>query len=150
MSDRVRPPQELEVSVLDRLKDAGIFSTKQKGIMFAAALGYKLRGGNIPDGELGKMGEGIRLEYFQKVRDEGFINALAVAVTNDLAVLSDERHDERLEIFEKYAAVGLAEMRTRLVNVPLPPLDALTALLEQLNEPQNASGELLPGLSSLI
>ena len=39
MRDRIRPPKELE-DVLDQLKKDEIFDTKQKAMMFAAALGY--------------------------------------------------------------------------------------------------------------
>jgi dnd system-associated protein 4 len=150
MSDRIRPPQDLESSVLDKLKDAGVFSTKQKGMMFAAALGYRLRGKDVRDVQLGKSGEGIRLEYFERPRDDGFIDALAVAATNELYVLADERQEERIELFEKYAAVGLLEMRKRLLDVPMQPLDAVIALLEDLKTRESGADEILPGLSNLI
>ena len=150
MSDRVRPSQEFEASVLDKLKDSGIFETKQKGMMFAAAVGFWLRKRSVSGVDLGRPGEGIRLEYFQKVRDDGFIDALAVAAADDLAVLSDERQDERLELFEKYAQVGLGELKKRVIDVPMEPLDAMLALLEDLRASRSSSEDILPGLSDLI
>ena len=39
MRDRIRPPKDLE-EILDKLKDDKVFDTKQKGMMFAAAVGF--------------------------------------------------------------------------------------------------------------
>ena len=105
MKDRVRPPKDLE-EVLDDLKNDGVFETKQKGMMFAAAVGYALHGQEVQAVDLEQFGEGIRLEYFRSVDDEGFIDTLAVATTGDLSIMAPARQAERVELFEKYASLG--------------------------------------------
>ncbi|MEI7687454.1 MAG: DNA phosphorothioation-associated protein 4, partial [Planctomycetota bacterium] len=110
MKDRIRPPEELE-KVLDQLKDDGVFETKQKGMMFAAAIGYALHRDEVDRTEIDQLGEGIRLEYFRKPDDEDFIDALAVTARGDLKVLADERQDERIDLFQRCAFHGLTEMK---------------------------------------
>lgn len=146
MADRIRPPRDLE-STLDRLKDDGLFETKQKGMMFAAAVGYALRkdhpGGIEPKG----YGEGIRIEYFERVRDAGFIDALAVAERHDLHFLADERSDDRTDLFERYAAVGLERLKRYCYDRPGDPLQGLLDLIDQLSSPQQ---DELPGLDAEV
>ena len=52
--------------------------------------------------------EGIRWNIFEKNRDKAFINALALAVKKDLAVLDPDapQNEELATIFEEYAAGG--------------------------------------------
>ena len=73
-------------------------------MMFAAAVGYRYASRKPLDSG----GEGIRWNIFEKNRDDAFINALALAVKKDLAVLDpDTAQDEELAtIFEEYAAGG--------------------------------------------
>jgi dnd system-associated protein 4 len=151
MRDRIRPTQEHEASVLDMLKDSGVFATKQKGLMFAAALGYRRSGRALPpDDDERRYGEGIRIEYFERALDDGFIDALAVASSGTLEILADNRQEERVALFERYAAIGLEEMERTLVQVPMPPLDATLALLDELSTPENSSLDSLPGLAQLL
>jgi dnd system-associated protein 4 len=150
MRDRICPPRDLEGPVLDKLKDTEIFATKQKGMMFAAALGFRVRGKTSPIGDEFSPGEGIRLEYFERPRDDGFIDALAVAATGSLEILAEGRQDERLDLFERYAAVGLAEMKKRLIDVAATPFDATLALLDDLTAKRDSPANVLPGLTDLI
>ena len=147
MKDRVRPPKNLE-SVLDRLKEDGVFETKQKGMMFAAAVGFGLHLGRLATMELDQFGEGIRLEYFRSPDDDGFIDTLAVAVLNDLTVMSSDRQPERIEIFEKLAAIGLAELqRTCYDERPEYVISGALALLDALSR---SPEEGLPGLTNIL
>src|SRR5262249_51710624 len=98
MKDRVRPPKDLEY-VLDNLKNDGVFETKQKGMMFAAAIGFGLHRDRFATTKLDQFGEGIRLEYFRSPDDDAFIDTLAVAVCNDLTIMAPDRQPERIEIF---------------------------------------------------
>ena len=151
MRDRIRPTQEHEASVLDMLKDSGVFSTKQKGLMFAAALGYRRCGKTLPaDDDERRYGEGIRFEYFETAADAGFIGALAVASSGSLEILAENRQDERFALFERYAAIGLEEMHRAIVQAPMPPLDATLALLDELARGGTASLDSLPGLAQLF
>lgn len=141
MADRIRPPRELEV-ILDRLKEDGLFVTKQKGMMFAAALGYALlgqEGGMEPDA----FGEGIRIEYFDRVRDTGFIEALAVAKHEDLHFLAQEHATGRTELFEMYANAGLQKLKTVCYDRRGDPLQGLLELIDRHSMPRK---EELPGL----
>ena len=106
MRDRIRPPKDLE-EVLDRLKDDDrIFETKQKGMMFVAALGYSLFKDKVDSSEIESYGEGIKMMYFQKPQDEGFIDALSVAKSTDLKSLDPEMQEERVDLFERCAFLG--------------------------------------------
>jgi len=147
MRDRVRPPADLEQSVLDRLKSDGIVETKQKGMMLAAAIGFHFSAESASEGkELDRAGEGIRLEYFQRARDAGFIDALAVTRSGDLHVLNDNYLDRRIELFEKYAHAGLLELQRVCYGGHETPLDALLRLIDRtLAKPSDE----LPGLEEL-
>lgn len=82
---------------------AKLFESKQKVMMFAAALGYASSSRKPVD----RKSAGIRFDVFEGAMDEGFIRSLAVAETGELAVLSEDRSDERVDIFEEYAHGGL-------------------------------------------
>ena len=137
MERRPAPPKDLEKSVLERLVEPSksdgfpVFETKQKAMMFAAALGA-WQGEPTP---LTKRGNGIRFDVFEADHDDGFIRALAVWKTGDLLVLSDERSDERIRIFEEYAHTGLIEMKRVCFEEDGDPLDKLVRLTQAPLEP---------------
>ena len=147
MRDRVRPPAELEW-VLDLLKEQGVFATKQKGMMFAGALGYRLQRLETP-APLESTGEGIRLEYFQKPRDDGFLDALAVAQNRSLRVLEETALESRLELFETYAEMGLKRIELALQSKGRDALPAVLELLE-LYGFDSSDSKALPGLGGLV
>jgi hypothetical protein len=62
MNERIRPPRDFE-SLLDSLDTDGIFQSKQKGMMFAAALGAWLhkRGEELSD--LDRKGKAFGCRY---------------------------------------------------------------------------------------
>jgi len=128
MTERISPPAELE-HVLDDLRSDGVFETKQKAIMFAASVGRAL---NRSPREPGKQGEGIRFEYFERVRDASFIDALAVTADADLSVLAQSREEARVALFEKYASDGLAEMKKACYESGLNPLEGVLLLVDRL------------------
>jgi dnd system-associated protein 4 len=147
MRDRVRPPKDLEV-VLDQLKADGVFDTKQKGMMFAAAVGYILHRGEANSVQIEHFGEGIRLDYFRSPDDEGFIDALSVAAAGELAVMDPERQSERIELFEKYALLGLKDLKKACYDErPEFPLNGVLALMDRMSR---AGTEDLPGLGDLL
>lgn len=147
MRDRIRPPKDLE-DVLNDLKEDKVFETKQKGMMFAAAVGYCLYRDKVDSTELDTVGEAIKIDYFERPDDVGFIDALAVTTRNDLGVVSDERQPERIELFERYALLGLKEMKRACYDEkPEYPLYGILKLIDQLDKPD--SGDL-PGLEGLL
>lgn len=148
MKDRIRPPKELEKEVLDRLKEDKVFDTKQKGMMFAAAVGFCLYRKEVDSTEVEPKGEGIRLDYFDSVDDTCFIDALAVVTKADLSVLATERQPERIDLFERYAMLGLQELKKVCYDDrPTDPLLGILALLDRLNR---TGIDLLPGLKEML
>ncbi len=142
MRDRIRPPKELE-SVLDLLKDKGVFATKQKGMMFAASLGFAVES-YLP---LESTGEGIRLEYFANVDDAGFVDALAVAHSKTLEILEEEKAEERFEIFEAYAHGGLKRINAQLQkDKNRSELDVILHLVDECKQTRSDRLGKLKGL----
>jgi len=147
MRDRIRPAKDLEC-VLDRFKDeSAIFETKQKGLMFAAAIGYLLHSDKIDSVVMDSFGEGIRMQYFQSQQDDGFIDALAVARFGELTILDPEKQPVRIDLFERCAVLGLREMQKYCFDNR--PEDPLNGLLELIDEMQSSSADSLPGLDSV-
>jgi len=147
MKERIRPPQELE-HVLDQLKDEyGIFETKQKGLMFAAAIGFALHRDEIDSARIENFGEGIRMQYFASQQDDGFIDAIAVANAGELKILDPEKQPERIELFERCAYLGLQEMQKHCFENR--PDDPINGLLNLIDDVQNASTDALPGLDAV-
>ncbi len=154
MERRIAPPGASElVDLMEKLTQAlpgsgrveGIFKSKQKLLMFAAALGLK-SGERRP---MEKRGEPIRYSIFQGALDDTFVSALAIADTGDLKVLSAERLDERIGIFEEYAHAGLVELHTMLSK----PGDNLEYLLQIVIDSRAASDPpagVIPDLASLL
>ena len=147
MTDRIRPPKDLE-PLLDQLKDLGLFSTKQKGMMFAAALGAELRKQGKDLEEVERKGEGIRLEYFESVRDDGFLDALAISHAGNLGILDESRMTERVELFEQYALLGLRELDRLIGDRARDPLDVVLDLFDRLKRGRISTQ--LPGLDEDI
>lgn len=147
MKERIRPPKDLEL-ILDRLKEDGVFETKQKGMMFAASIGYVLHRDELPSAEVTQGGEGIRMEYFRSPDDHGYIDVLAVAHSGNLAVMSPEKHDDRIDLFERCAYLGLKDLKSACYDArPEHPLLGVLTLLDSL---ERGSGEELPGLTGLF
>jgi len=125
MERRIAPPGTAELlALLETLVTASagrieaIFRSKQKALMFAAALGWSVQQRK----PLERRGEPIRYTIFEGALDDGFVNALAVAEAKDLKVLGPDREDERIRIFEEYAHGGLVEIQ-RLMAIPGDPLE---------------------------
>lgn len=111
---RIHPPKSM-TALLDTLTTAQrpdedpLFAKKYKVMLFAAALGKKI-GNRTP---IKKRGIDIRLSIFiNDEKDDGFIDALAVAEKNDLGILEESKAsvEKRILIFEEYAHTGLLEM----------------------------------------
>lgn len=111
MEKRISPPAEFEDLLIVLTDPAGegappAFETKQKALMFAAALGFH-RGSRQ---QLSKRGTAIRADVFAADADDGFLLALALAATGEVSILDPERAEDRQTIFEEYAAGGLREL----------------------------------------
>ncbi|ACL06472.1 conserved hypothetical protein [Desulfatibacillum aliphaticivorans] len=147
MERRIAPPSELEY-ILDKLVDHAegkepLFASKQKAMMFAAGLGWKKKERT----ELSKRGTSIRFDIFEKAIDDAFINAMALAETNDLEILSSEKDDERAKIFEEYAHTGMIEIAKKCYETAGDPLETLLYLA---NETRIDEDPELPGMDPAI
>lgn len=133
MMGRVAPPKGLEddlekLVVADPQGKHALFETKQKALMFAAALA---RWRDVERRTVERKGTAIRYDIFHRALDDGYIDALAISAhENDLKVLAPDRDEDRITVFEQYAQSGLEEMIDRF-NRPGDPLEAMLALVEE-------------------
>lgn len=133
MIGRVAPPKALEedlekLVVADPQGKHPLFETKQKALMFAAALA---RWREVERRPVERKGTAIRYDIFQRALDDGYVDALAISAhENDLKVLAPDRDEDRIAVFEQYAQAGLEEMIDRF-NRPGDPLEAMLALVEE-------------------
>lgn len=134
---RVRRPAEHD-DFMDFLKSPeGPFSTLAEIMTFAAGVGWA----NSSRTPFSSSGETIDWDVFERLGVGGFVDMLAAVETEQAAVLGPERGDERLTIFEEYAAGGLNLLRARLADTPAP-LDVLLSLVrEQQDAAQPREGD---------
>ena len=151
MDRRIAPPSSPELkAALEKLTSPldfegfSLFETKQKALMFAAALG-RFRD-NSDAGKQRDAGSAIRFDIFEKAMDDSFVYAMAIAKTGELKVLDPTREEEVLTVFEQYAYAGLAEMNRKCFESGQDPLDALLNLTEETKAPV----ENIPGLDADI
>lgn len=140
---------QAQVKILEDLvsqvggEEYSLFETKQKALMFAAALGFH-RQRRTPLGAK-DAATAIRFDIFEKNLDDGFVACLAVATTDELGVLAQSREDELATVFEEFASAGLAELQQKVLGRP-EPLQALVALMNDARYPLEEEG--LEGLDA--
>jgi len=141
---RVRPPK-LTKQVSERLVDSGPFESKQKLLMFSAAVGVSI-GKRTP---FSSTDVAIRWDIFERNNDDTFIYSLAISETDGLSILSDENDEEEdfLIIFEEYAHTGLRYIEENIVNSPGAPLDELIGLLMRMERGDEEAPPELEGLT---
>lgn len=132
---RIAPPHDLEDFLTELTEnipnyDFPMFGTKQKALMFAAALG-KFLGVRTP---IERRGTQIRMAIFSRALDEAFVNALAVVEDGELQVLHPERVEERVLVFEEYTHTGLKRMQQEWRS-PGDKLQAMIRLTEKARQP---------------
>lgn len=109
MADRVRRPVQFE-EMLNDLRERDIFKTYKDALIFSACLGKK-RNKRVP---FSKSSEPVHLSIFSGDFDKMVINAIAVSEENDAYLLSKEREDDKVKIFEEYACGGLEIMKNEI------------------------------------
>ncbi len=141
---RVRRPAQYEV-LIRRLEEEAGFPTKREVILFAAALG-KSSGQRVSFEE---SSETIRYEtMINAAYAETLIKMIAASEEPDQPeILSQERWNEQIRIFEEYVNGGLELLQAQSNSKPLP-LDQLVVslivdALDESNEPNPASAEEL-------
>lgn len=153
MERRISAPADSAIRLtLDRLTttqpgyDFPFFETKQKALMFAAAVGRHL-GRRIPLGQR-DAGTAIRFDIFEKAVDDAFLSALAVEEAKHLDALRETREDERGTIFEEFAHGGLVELNRRCFESGADPLDILLDLIAEARSATEPTD--LPGMDAAV
>lgn len=126
-------------------EDYPLFETKQKALIFAAALGYHLQQRSSLVNR--DASTAIRFDIFEKNLDDGFVACLGVATQKELGILGAQREDDLAGIFEEYASAGLTAIQNRVWGRP-EPLQALIALMDEARHPP--AGDVLDGLDPSI
>ena len=140
---RLRPPERYEKALV-ALTSSHPFDTKQAAMMFTAGLGYYLRKRE----QLGKAGEGVRWEVFERSQDAAFIYALGLDETKAIAVLSGEGEEDLVKIFEEYATAGLQYIQENFLDRPGDTLDNILLLLADARRTDKGAVPGLEGLST--
>lgn len=147
---RVRQPKD-HGALLEQLRtnNDGPFSTKAEALVFAAAVGWS------------KKQRRPFTEYLEPIRYhvvarsgtvESFISALAVLEhPDDPQILSDERVQDRITVFEEYANGGLVELQSKINTGRGTVREVLAEFVRAMNRPvadddlPAALGNLMPG-----
>jgi dnd system-associated protein 4 len=130
--------------VITFLHDQGPFGTRAAVIAFAAAYGYR-EGRREP---FERSGKDIRWGIFQEEGKSFIADLIAAAEVSDLKIMRDEQGPERRQIFAEYANGGLALLRDRVKDNPLPPLDVILDMVLAIEEPRNTT--TTEGLGRLV
>jgi dnd system-associated protein 4 len=143
MKSRISPPGDHDLkALLEDLTTASrryafpLFETKQKALMFSAALGRHLKRKRAPSSR--DSGAAIRFDIFQKGSDDEFVFALGVDDADDLRVLHPDREEEIVVSFEEYAAAGLREILSLASRTGADTLDVVLELVQGVRSNQDS------------
>jgi dnd system-associated protein 4 len=134
---RVRRPKDKE-KLLTRLVDEKVFDTYRDALVFAAALGYA-RNSHL---SFEQSSEPIPWSVFSGAGYEALINLISVMKAQDFEILSAERFDERLRLFEEFANGGLQILEEILARAERQSLDIVLELVMESEGPRETAGEL--------
>lgn len=111
LTRRIRRPEELDDFLKDLTAAGSAFENMADALVYAGALAYEHGLARRP---FDKTGEQIPATVFLNAGYDSLINMLAAEVADDYDVLLPDRTDERLRIFEEYAAAGLYYLKDLL------------------------------------
>lgn len=134
------PDKESDAAV--SLGAGDLFKTRAHALIFAAAYGFHLGGPREEDKGLPSMGD-IRPKIFRDHDLLGFIDVIALASTEDITILADEKEDERRIIFYEHMARGLDKLKNLQKRNLADPLAVLRDLLETVGAPESQSQDNL-------
>lgn len=128
---RIRHPRKYEdlFKLLTEDKNS-VFASKAQVLLFAATIGFnEEKRTTFADKD---SYDPIRMATFDNLgrNFKMVLDTLAVADTKDIKILSPEKFDERVLIFEEYACTGLEVLRIRLEGQN-SPLDAIIKILSE-------------------
>ena len=116
---RIRHPRKYEELFKLLIEDKNnVFASKAQVLLFAAAVGFNA-GKRTPFADKDSY-EPIRMATFDNLgrNFQMVLNSLAVAETKDIKILSSDHFDDRVLIFEEYAAntLGWSKFAIRCNN----------------------------------
>ena len=96
-------------------KEDKLFETMKDVMLFCALLAINKERKREP--LLKKGGDSIKFDYFTS-NDRTLIDMIALYSTEDISILTNEKHDLKLELFEEYANAGMAYIVNRFNHIP--------------------------------
>lgn len=138
---RIRRPKDKERLVQQLQADAdGPFATMREVLLFSAAFGWSRRRKESFE----ESGEPIRYGVFSRSATAmAFIDALAVAeYPDDPMILSDERLEDRIRVFELYTNGGLAEIQGAINATRGTVVEVLVSLVREAGSPEETGDGL--------
>lgn len=130
----------------DDTGESELFRSRAHAVTFAAAYGHHLGGPTDQDVKLPKKGD-IRPGPFQTDDMNHFIDVLALAVEQDVAILSDDNEETRREIFVEHMACGLRSLANIKGRSVPNPLEELRDLIESVGgSAESTQDELRRGI----
>jgi dnd system-associated protein 4 len=121
--------------LIEQLAGHRPFRENRDVLVFAAAVGWHEKR-KVP---LAAKDEPIRWETATNRRGtEALANMIAAVESGDPEILSDDRFDERLEIFEQYANGGLEVLRGLIDSQPRPAIDVILEVVQQVSRSTDA------------
>jgi dnd system-associated protein 4 len=134
----VRRPKDKE-ALFTRFVDEGVFETYRDIMVFGAALGFVRH----RQEEFEQTAEPIAWSVFSGAGHEALVNMIAAVSTGDFNILSDDKLDDRLKIFEEFANGGLNAFNEVLNRSASPPLDIVLELIGDMEkQPEEPLGEV--------
>lgn len=143
MSSDVRRPKEFEEMLVDLCQsEKRIFLSYKDALVFSACLGFF--SGERRSFE--KSSEPVKMHIFKGQYDEAIFNCIGIIETNDQNILSYKEEEEKIKLFEEYAAAGLDILKKKVYEAPL---EWEQALLDLVTENLETDHKILEGIAHL-
>ena len=138
---RVKRPKQHSGLMDELVKNTGTFDTLKDLLVFAACLGLS-KGRKTNPLEAKDSAEPIELQRFSAEYDKMVINTIAIKDSGDPYIMGDEKTQERIAIFEQYAAGGLEIIHNRLASKHMEPDEVLVDLVMNEQGDSNVLNEI--------
>jgi dnd system-associated protein 4 len=123
---RVRRPKDKE-ELMARLSQGAdsVFETYVELLCFAACLGYSR---NTPV-SFEISAEAVPWHIFENRGMDSVVNLVAAVASEDFGIVGQERFNDKLEVFERYANGGLEILSQLIEKSPKTPFDVVRDLV---------------------
>ncbi|WP_280771819.1 DNA phosphorothioation-associated protein 4 [Salipaludibacillus daqingensis] len=145
---RVRRPKDQEAyyTMLVDKEEYGIFSTYKDIFMLAGLIGFFYKRKKSFDNST----EGISWNVFNLNTDEIVIDMVAIKDTKDLDIINPDRFDDKITIFEEYAAGGLERIMQVYNDSPSNFTDNLYDFLLEMEGIKDSSQKEFNDITKLL